>query len=89
MNTPEVPPNKAADSIEDDDEVKFCDNTHCDAEAIETVDVSVKQAGDEERNYCGACLEAYYVGVQHGRKIAKAGLPDEQGSQSCWYDNTQ
>lgn len=79
MNTPEVPPNNTADSIEDDDEVKFCDNTYCDAEAIETVDVSVKQAGDEERNYCGACLEAYYVGVQHGRIRTLAEQNGKQG----------
>jgi hypothetical protein len=48
-------------------ETAFCDNPLCENPAIETVSVSLELAGDSKRNYCAPCLEAYYVGVQHGR----------------------
>ena len=50
-----------------DPETKYCDNYYCEAEAIKTVAVSVKRAGDEQRKFCGACYDAYIIGVQHGR----------------------
>lgn len=46
---------------------EFCDNQFCENEAIKTVPVSVRHAGDSKRNFCGACYEAYVIGVQHGR----------------------
>jgi hypothetical protein len=46
---------------------KYCDNQFCESEAVETVPVSVKTAGDSDRNFCAACYEAYVIGVQHGR----------------------
>ena len=46
---------------------KYCDNSFCESEAIETVSVSVDRAGDSKRNFCAACYEAYTIGVQHGR----------------------
>ena len=45
----------------------YCDNYFCDGEAIKTVPVSIKRAGDSKRKLCGACYEAYVIGVQHGR----------------------
>jgi hypothetical protein len=46
---------------------EFCDNQFCENEAIKTVPVSVRHAGDSKRKFCGACCEAYVIGVQHGR----------------------
>jgi hypothetical protein len=45
----------------------FCDNQFCEAEAVKTVPVSVRSAGDSKRKFCGACYEAYVIGVQPGR----------------------
>ncbi len=50
----------------------YCDVRNCEAPAIKKVSVSVKRAGDSIRNFCGGCLEAYTIGVQHGRKIELA-----------------
>ena len=50
-----------------DPETKYCDNYCCEAEAIKTVPVSIKRAGDSKRKFCGACYDAYVIGVQHGR----------------------
>ena len=47
--------------------MKYCDNPTCDAEAVETVPVTVARPSDETRNYCYTCYEAYIVGCQHGR----------------------
>jgi hypothetical protein len=52
----------------------YCDVGNCEAPATEKVVVSVKRAGDSVRNFCGGCLEAYTIGVQHGRKITSAEL---------------
>ena len=52
----------------------YCDIDCCEAPAIERVSVSVKQAGDSVRNFCAGCLEAYLIGVQHGKKSAVAEL---------------
>jgi hypothetical protein len=48
-------------------EKEFCDNQFCENEAVKTVPVSVKRAGDSKRKFCGSCYEAYVIGVQHGR----------------------
>lgn len=45
-------------------ETRFC--AYCDAEAVDTVKVSVESYADEERPVCATCREAYEVGVQHG-----------------------
>ena len=44
-----------------------CENEFCDNESVECVPVSVAWAGDETRNLCGCCRDAYIIGVQHGR----------------------
>jgi hypothetical protein len=46
---------------------EYCENQFCESEAIKTVQVSVRWAGDSKRKLCGACYEAYVIGVQHGR----------------------
>jgi hypothetical protein len=46
---------------------KFCDNPLCETPAVRKVKVSVNAPNDEIRHYCATCLEAYSVGVQHGR----------------------
>lgn len=46
---------------------KYCDNEYCESEAVKTVLVSVRRAGDSKRRFCAACYEAYVIGVQHGR----------------------
>jgi hypothetical protein len=46
---------------------EYCDNQFCESEAIKTVPVSVQRSGDSKRSFCGACYEAYVIGVQHGR----------------------
>jgi len=48
-------------------EGSYCDNDGCEYEACTTVKVSCREAGDETRNLCGICEEAYTWGVQHGR----------------------
>ena len=45
----------------------YCDIQFCEAEAVRKVPVSVRNAGDSERKFCGVCYEAYVIGVQHGR----------------------
>jgi hypothetical protein len=45
----------------------YCDNQFCESEAIKKVSVSVRSGGDSERKFCGACYEAYIIGMQHGR----------------------
>ena len=81
MSAPNLPPPyDDTDLMPGKEEVVFCDNPLCETPAVETVDVSVKQAGDAERNYCATCLEVYYVGVQHGRMrtIAESGAGQER-----------
>jgi len=51
----------------DGSETEYCDNYLCESEAIKTVPVSVRKAGDSKRKFCAACYEAYAIGVQHGR----------------------
>jgi hypothetical protein len=46
---------------------EFCDNQFCENEAVKTVPVSVRHAGDSKRKFCETCYEAYVIGVQHGR----------------------
>ena len=53
--------------VSGESETEFCDNYLCKNEATKTVPVSVRRAGDSERNFCEACYEAYVIGVQHGR----------------------
>jgi hypothetical protein len=54
--------------------MRFCDNEYCEAEAVETVKVSVNKPCDQTRQYCATCYQAYIVGCQHGRKCAEAGV---------------
>jgi hypothetical protein len=56
----------------------FCDNPFCESPAVETVKVSEKRLGDSKRNYCAPCLEAYYVGVQHGSMRTVAELKQKR-----------
>jgi len=49
--------------------VEFCDNQFCENEAVKTLPVSVRHAGDSKRKFCVACYEAYAIGAQHGRFI--------------------
>lgn len=63
--------------------VVFCDNPLCDSPAIRSVAVSVKRVGDAKRSYCATCLEAYYVGVQHGRLRVTAEFRAESRARGC------
>ena len=51
--------------------VESCDNTLCEFEAFKKVRVSVERAGDETRNFCASCEEAFSTGVQHGRIVTE------------------
>jgi hypothetical protein len=53
--------------VDSDGEEVWCSSFACDARAVEEVAVSVNEPHDETRCYCEACLDVYYVGVQHGR----------------------
>jgi hypothetical protein len=55
------------DDNDDSDTEEFCDIDVCNAPAAETVVVSVNSPGDETRNFCYGCYQAYMIGVQHGR----------------------
>lgn len=45
----------------------FCDNEYCEARAQHLVAVSQEKAHDGHRRYCEACVDVYFVGLQHGR----------------------
>lgn len=47
--------------------MKYCDSDGCEAEANQTVQVSIDRAHDGTRHLCHACYQAYLIGVQHGR----------------------
>ena len=49
----------------------YCQNTFCEAPAVEEVPVSVKKPSDEVRALCATCQEAYTWGVQHGKKVSQ------------------
>jgi len=46
--------------------VTWCDVFVCEAPASHKAPVSANRAFDGTRNFCEGCLEAYYIGVQHG-----------------------
>ena len=46
---------------------RYCQNPHCENEAVRQVPVSNDKASDQKRALCDACREAYTWGVQHGR----------------------
>lgn len=85
----EIPEDSLLDLPDDDDDdeeesLGECDGSCCLAEATTVVAVSVNKAHDEQRQYCEACLDIYYVGVQHGRwhEAAKLGkAPGRDSSQ--------
>lgn len=64
------------------DVVVYCDASCCEAEAVETVMVSVKKPHDDTRNYCSACHDVYMVGVQHGRHHEAARYGKKPGRDS-------
>ena len=43
----------------------YCDNQFCEADAVKAVPVSGNSYGDDTRNYCPACENAYTSGAQH------------------------
>lgn len=53
--------------VDDNCEAIWCSSFPCEARAVEEVAVSVNKPHDDTRCYCEACLDVYYVGVQHGR----------------------
>jgi len=53
--------------VDDNGEEVWCSSFGCEARAVEEVAVSVNKPHDGTRCYCEACLDVYYVGVQHGR----------------------
>lgn len=53
--------------VDDNGEEVWCSTFACEARAVEQVAVSVNKPHDDTRCYCEACLDVYYVGVQHGR----------------------
>lgn len=46
--------------------IHYCEAEGCEAEATETVPVSLDKAGDSKRHYCWTCSQVYHTGVQHG-----------------------
>jgi hypothetical protein len=67
---------------DDEDDGEYCQNPLCENKAYETVAATKSQPHDSTRNYCAACAEAYYVGVQHGRhhEAAVHGVTKDRGS---------
>jgi len=63
----------------------FCDNGSCENEAVDRVPVSVNEAHDEKRRFCGPCQEAYTIGVQHGRFHEAARFGCKSGCD-CYLD---
>ena len=51
----------------------YCENQLCENPGAKEVPVSVEKASDQRRTLCSACEEAYVWGVQHGKRVAKAG----------------
>lgn len=49
--------------------ITYCSTDGCEAQATQTVPVSVHAADDDTRSFCYACYSAYCIGVQHGRMI--------------------
>jgi hypothetical protein len=61
-----------------------CESSYCEAETTAKFAVSENEPYDETRNYCEACREIYYVGLQHGRyhEAARYGLKPGRESAS-------
>ncbi len=59
--------NDNGEMLDEDGEQVFCQSEPCLAYATKRVAVSEEQPHDSFRNYCEACADIYYVGVQHGR----------------------
>jgi hypothetical protein len=51
----------------------FCDNEACENKAVQQVYVSENCYQDSTRWYCHACVEVFFVGVQHGGFRERAG----------------
>jgi hypothetical protein len=45
----------------------YCENQYCDSLAEHVVPASSDKAHDGVCCYCEACVDVYFVGVQHGR----------------------
>lgn len=68
--------------LDENGEEVWCSSFACEARAVEKVPVSVNKPHDDTRYYCAACLDVYYVGVQHGRCHEAALRGSEPGCDS-------
>lgn len=68
--------------VDDNGKEVWCSNFACGARAVEEVAVSLNKPHDDMRCYCEACLDVYYVGVQHGRYHEAALHGSEPGGDS-------
>jgi hypothetical protein len=61
-----------------EDSGQFCDIEFCEAPATNKVLASAEEYGDRTRKLCGACKEAYAIGVQHAMLYAQQAMAKKE-----------